>query len=476
MRIAIAFLFVLTVPALLRAQVVLENAFPALSFNRPVDLQHAGDGSNRLYVVEQSGRILTFDNSSAVTVSAVFLDIRSRVNSSGNEEGLLGLAFDPAFTQNGYFYVNYTASNPRRTVISRFSMAPGAPHVADALSERVLLEFPQPYSNHNGGQIAFGPDGFLYIATGDGGSGGDPQNNAQNLGNLLGKILRIDVSREVADKRYAIPADNPFAGNTAGHREEIWAYGLRNPWRFSFDRVSGRLWTGDVGQNRFEEVDIIERGKNYGWRVMEGFVCYNPASGCDESGLEKPVVTYGRSDGASITGGYVYRGTRVPELQGKYIYADFVSGNIWALDYAGPGNAENTMLLRSSQNIASFGVDAANELYACSFSGEVLRFTSTVSSASPAPQRTGLSIDSFHPHPVSAEDAKLHVRVSVPESGYARLRVVDMLGRERTAVEQLAPGRLKSRAIDISTLPQGSYILTLESGSQRVSRTFLVTR
>lgn len=476
MRIAIALLFVLISPALLRAQVVLENAFPALSFNRPVDLQQAGDGSNRLYVVEQSGRILTFENSSAVASSTVFLDIRSRVNSSGNEEGLLGLAFDPAFIQNGYFYVNYTASNPRRTVISRFSLAPGSPHAADPLSEHVLLEFAQPYSNHNGGQIAFGPDGFLYIATGDGGSGGDPQNNAQNLGNLLGKILRIDVSRESSDKRYAIPADNPFAGNTAGQREEIWAYGLRNPWRFSFDRVSGRLWTGDVGQNRFEEVDIIERGKNYGWRVMEGFVCYNPNSGCDESGLEKPVVTYGRSEGASITGGYVYRGSRVPELQGRYIYADFVSGNVWALAYTGPGNAENTLLLRSDKNIASFGVDAANELYACSFSGEILRFTSTVSNITPSPLRGGLSLDSFHPHPVTAEAPALYVRVSVPESGHARLRIVDMLGRDRMVVEQLGPGGLQTRAIDVSTLPQGSYMLTLESGGQRIARTFLVAR
>jgi glucose/arabinose dehydrogenase len=346
-------------------------AFPNLSFDRPVDFQHSNDNTNRIFVVEQKGEIFVFKNESATSNKKAFLDIRNKVDDDGNEEGLLGLAFHPAYKTNGYFYLNYTASNPNRTVISRFKVSSNSEE-ADPSSEVVLLEFPQPYSNHNGGQIAFGPDGYLYIATGDGGSGGDPKGNGQNRSTLLGKILRIDVDHEQGGKRYAIPADNPFATSTE-HAKEIFAYGLRNPWRFSFDATTKKLWAGDVGQGSREEIDIIENGKNYGWNTMEGRDCFEPSNGCKTQGLTLPVWQYGRNDGNSITGGFVYRGQRLSELKGKYIYADFGSGNIWSLDSTGSSNPANTKLLRSDLQISSFGVDEKNELYMCAFDGKIYR-------------------------------------------------------------------------------------------------------
>mgnify|MGYP001262301701 CR=1 FL=1 len=260
---------VLLLAPLVYAQYELEIAFPNLTFARPVDLQHAGDGSDRIFIVEQAGVIRVFANTSSVATADTFLNIQNRVNDSGNEEGLLGLAFHPNFATNGYFYVNYTASNPRRTVVARYRVSAN-PNRADANSEFVLLTVNQPYENHNGGQLAFGPDGYLYIGMGDGGSGGDPQNNGQDRRGLLGDMLRIDVDNPAGGLNYGIPPDNPFVGNTSGYREEIYAYGFRNPWRFSFDFVTGWLWVGDVGQGSREEVDIVEKGLNYGWRIMEG--------------------------------------------------------------------------------------------------------------------------------------------------------------------------------------------------------------
>ncbi len=251
-----------------QAQLEIEMAFAELRFTRPVDLQHAGDGSDRLFVVEQAGVIQVFANDPSVASASVFLDIEDRVDDRDNEEGLLGLAFHPDFANNGFFYVDYTASNPSRTVIARYQVDPNDPNRADRDSEVIVLETGQPAGNHNGGQIAFGPDGFLYIALGDGGGGGDTFGNGQNPSTLLGSILRIDVDNPSNDRNYGIPADNPFVGNTQGFQEEIYAYGLRNPWRFSFDPETGRLWTGDVGQRSFDEIVIVENGGNYGWNTM----------------------------------------------------------------------------------------------------------------------------------------------------------------------------------------------------------------
>lgn len=357
------------------AQIQLIQAFPNLSFTRPVDLQDPGDGSNRVFVLEQRGVIDVFENNMSVSDKSVFLDIQDRVNDRGNEQGLLGLAFHPDYASNGYFYVDYTADNPNHTVIARYSVDPDNPNKADPSSEQVVLEVDQPYSNHNGGQIVFGPDGYLYIALGDGGSGGDPHGNGQNRSTLLASILRIDVDHPANGKNYGIPDDNPFAGNSQGYREEIYAYGLRNPWRFSFDSETGRLWAGDVGQNLYEEVDIIESGKDYGWNTMEGYHCYNAAT-CDTTGLVLPQWEYGHNSegGMSITGGYVYRGSAVPSLQGTYIYTDYVSGRIWRLEYNPDGQNTNSLLLDSDLNISSFGTDSDNTFYICAFDGKIYKF------------------------------------------------------------------------------------------------------
>ena len=352
-------------------ELAVEPAFPALSLSRMVGMTHPPDGSDRLYVVLQPGRIVSFPNDPNVDTAELFLDIRDRVNDRGEEEGLLGLAFDPQYAANGHLYVYYSASGPRRSVVSRFTAGAGGLQ-ADPGSERVLLEVAQPFSNHNGGQIAFGPDGYLYIALGDGGSRGDPHGNGQDLATLLGSILRIDVNTIDSTGSYTVPSDNPFVGR-AGARPEIWAYGLRNPWRFSFDRATGDLWTADVGQNRFEEVDVIRPGLNYGWNVMEGEECF-VRSDCDRTGLEMPVAEYGREGGCSVTGGYVYRGSRLPSLYGAYVYGDYCSGRIWALRHDGDEVVEHLQIADSSLRIPSFGEDADGGLYILSFDGTIYRF------------------------------------------------------------------------------------------------------
>jgi glucose/arabinose dehydrogenase len=356
--------------------ITVEEAFPQLTFTRPVDFQHAGDNSDRVFVVEQRGIISVFQNDEEVEDATIFLDIEAQVEDDGNEEGLLGLAFHPDYENNRYFYINYTSSNPDRTVISRFQVSSSDPNKAEKGSETILLEFDQPYSNHNGGQVSFGPDGYLYIAVGDGGSGGDPEENGQNLETLLGTILRIDVDHAAGGKNYAIPTDNPFANNSEGYREEIYAYGLRNPWRFGFDPENDWLWTGDVGQNAYEEIDIIENGGNYGWNIMEGFHCFEPSSDCDQEGLILPIWEYGRSGGdISVAGGFVYRGPTMASLEGLYVYADYASGRIWTLDFSDLDDPVNTELLQAPFQISSFGTDQDDELYLCGFDGKIYRFT-----------------------------------------------------------------------------------------------------
>lgn len=373
----INFILFLTALAVItiKAQYNFQVAFPNLTFTSPVDLQNSADGTNRLFVVEQAGRIKVFPNNSSTSTSKLFLDITDRVT-SGGETGLLGLAFHPDYENNGYFYVNYTAPSPLRTVVSRFQVTSN-PDSADKNSELILLTFNQPYSNHNGGCIAFGPDGYLYIATGDGGSGGDPQNNAQNITNLLGKILRIDVDNPQSPLNYGIPPTNPFADSTnTSVRKEIYAYGLRNPWRMSFDPVTGWLWAADVGQSQWEEIDIITNGGNYGWRCYEGNHPYN-TSGCNGSYIF-PVWEYSHTEGISITGGYVYRGQNVPELFGKYIYGDYGSRKVWSLLYDGVNPPTNTQITTAAGAITSFGVDENNELHLVSSNGKIYKFTPTV--------------------------------------------------------------------------------------------------
>lgn len=353
-----------------KPEISIDLAFPELSLPRMVFLTHPGDNSNRIFVVLQAGQIVVFDNTRDADAFEIFLDIRDRVNDSGNEEGLLGLAFDPDFRENGEFYVHYTASQPRRSIVSRFSIDSIENNRADPGSETIILQVNQPFQNHNGGMIAFGPDNYLYIALGDGGSGGDPAGNGQNRNTLLGSILRIDVSDPSVT--YSIPQDNPFHG-VEKVMDEIWAYGFRNPWRFSFDRDTGSLWVGDVGQGDFEEVDIVEKGGNYGWNIMEGPDCFSPRSNCSGAALEVPLVYYSHAEGCSITGGYVYRGP-VVSLFGAYIYGDYCSGNIWVLRLDGQTVIEQGLLINSNLQISSFGEDEEGELYILSFDGKIYRF------------------------------------------------------------------------------------------------------
>ncbi len=337
----------------------------------PLDLQAAPLDSERLYVVEQGGRIRVVRNGQLQP--AAFLDVAARI-SRGGERGLLGLAFHPQFAANRRFFVNYT--NPRGdTHVAEFRAA--SADSADAGSERVLLVVGQPFSNHNGGGLAFDNSGRLLVALGDGGSGGDPQNNGQRLDTLLGKILRIDVDGAAP---YGLPADNPFLA-TAGARGEIWSYGLRNPFKIAVDRPTGDLYIGDVGQNRIEEIDVglasRRGGENYGWRLTEGTQCYNPASGCDRSGQTGPVYEYTHAEGCSVTGGVVYRGCRVPALAGHYFFADFCSGLVRSFRLANGAATELrdwTSSFRGAVNSpTSFGLDAAGEVYIVDYDGELYR-------------------------------------------------------------------------------------------------------
>ncbi len=340
----------------------------------PIGMETPSDGTGRLFVLEQAGRIRI--TQSGALVATPFLDITSKVE-SGGEEGLLGLAFHPSFGTSRRFFVYYTrrVSGQLQSVFSEYLASAANANQADAASERILLAVNQPFGNHNGGQLAFGPDGFLYIALGDGGSEGDPQGIGQNLQTLLGKILRIDVAGAFAPgKQYAIPPDNPFAAG--GGLPEIWAYGLRNPWRFSFDRGTGKLFAGDVGQDNFEEVDIITKGGNFGWNRMEGAHCYPPGSSCSTTGLILPIMEYAHNTagGEAIIGGFVYHGSAISGLAGDYVFGDLFSGHVWAGVRDVSGNWSQTLVLTHTLTVSSFGQDAAGELYLLDYgNGAVLR-------------------------------------------------------------------------------------------------------
>lgn len=343
-------------------------AFSGLTFNSPVALLQHPSNDLRWYVVEQSGRILTFVEGDVT--STVLIDIGGNIV-SGGETGLLGMAFHPQFGANGEIFLSYTA--PGSPLISHVSRVVSLDNglTADIASEQMLLSVNQPYSNHNGGWIAFGPDNFLYLGLGDGGSGGDPGGNGQNISTLLGAILRIDVDNTdlLRGTPYAIPAGNPFSANLtcAAGCPEIFAWGFRNPWRWSFDQITGELWVGDVGQSAREEIDRVAVGNNYGWNIMEGTACYPPGSLCNTVGLTSPVWDYGRTDGNSVTGGYVYRGASLPSIFGSYIYGDFGSGNIWQLTPDGQGGFVNALLISSGLNIASFGQGRNGEIFVVSY-------------------------------------------------------------------------------------------------------------
>ncbi|SDK82016.1 Por secretion system C-terminal sorting domain-containing protein [Catalinimonas alkaloidigena] len=447
-----------------QAQYELRDAFPELTFDLPVDIVAVPGEEDRLAVVEKPGRIVVFANDAATSATQTLLDITPQVNSSPNEAGLLGLAFHPDFATNGYFYVNYTTGN-LATRISRFQA--GAEGTAAASSETILITFPQPFENHNAGCLRFGPDSYLYIATGDGGSGGDPQNNGQNRKSILGKMLRIDVNQTEGERPYAIPADNPYAGNNEGFLPEIYAYGLRNPWKFYPDPETGTLWVADVGQNKIEEIDRVEKGGNYGWRLMEASACYNPST-CDTAGLNLrlPVWEYSHDQGdVSITGGMVYRGQAAPSLQGKYIYGDYVSGRIWSLDAVAVSDT-SPFLLKMNGNISTFGLDAAGELYVANYrQGKLYQLVEVT----PTPSRSSMTPLDFSVQP-NPGGAAFQFTINTQATDKATLQLFDHQGRHVDTLfrnERVTPG---TRQVDYAArhLPSGVYIaqLTTSSGLQ----------
>ncbi len=352
-----------TIPAL-----KLTRVFKQIALDSIVFMTQAPGNDQYWYVVEKAGRVLRIDSESESAKSSVFIDISERVDSSPNEAGLLGMAFHPEYKSNGYVYLSYTGDNGNLiSYVSRFSLSNDG-NSLDPDSEKRLIELEQPYSNHNGGNILFGPDGYLYIGFGDGGSGGDPKGHGQNTKTLLGAMLRLDVDH---GDPYAIPPGNPFAVNNQG-RPEIYLWGLRNPWRFSFDRGTAMLWVADVGQNSWEEVNVVNQAGNLGWNGKEGTHCYKSAT-CRNPAYIDPVIEYDHDQGCSITGGYVYRGTAIPKLRGTYLYSDFCSGTLWGAREESNGTYISFKLLDTGLNIASFAQSNSGDVYILHLSGEVYK-------------------------------------------------------------------------------------------------------
>ena len=454
----------------------LQRAFPNLSFDRPVFLDHAGDGSDRIFVTEQRGVISVFPNSDDVAAADIFLDISERVNNGPNEAGLLSTAFHPQYESNGLFYVYYTHGN-LLSRIAEFRVSDDA-NRADPTSERVLLDIEQPAGNHNGGQLAFGPSGMLYIGLGDGGAANDRYQNGQDPTTLLGAILRIDVNAQDDGLAYGIPIDNPFVGNSESRREEIWAWGLRNPWRFSFDRLTGELWAGDVGQGNREEIDLIEKGGNYGWNTMEGFQCFQPASDCDTTGLALPVAEYAHDEGRSVTGGYVYRGHRTAQLIGTYIYGDFETSLIWGLHYQNGTVTENTLLAQAPGGIASFGEDQMGEIYILAFDGGVYTFEAdpepTAVALDEAGQPASFNLAQNYPNPFNPRTT---IRYTLPNAALTEVTVYDITGqRLRTLVDGRQSAGIHYIHFDATNLATGVYFYRLRAGDRTETRKMLLAK
>lgn len=472
------FLFLFVLFGNVYAQVTIENAYENLFFSSPIDFQFVEGIPDTVFVAERAGIIKRFHNSKETTSTTNFLDIRSNVSTAG-EGGLLGFAFHPEFTTNGWLFVHYTRASPFRSIISRFDMNGGT------ATEIVLIELNQPFNNHNGGQIRFGPDGYLYIALGDGGSREDPLGHGQNRTTLHGNILRIDVDVTSGGRNYGIPEDNPFVGNVNGWMEEIYAYGFRNPFRFSFDRETGELLVADVGQESREEVNIVEKGKNYGWNTMEGSLCFSPSSGCDQTDLELPIFEYEKSGSQSITGGFVYRGTQNFELHGHYFFGDFTSGEIWSFAWDGEAVSEFTDRGNiGGFRLTCFGEDHAGELYMCSFDGSVYKIDmgSPVSIATYGAEDRPFSIHLSQNYPNPFNPSTI-INYTIPESANAagtslvKLIVYDMMGREVAVLYNgfRPAGRFQS-TFDGSGLSSGMYMYRLTVDNQSISRIMMLMK
>ncbi|WP_442498030.1 PQQ-dependent sugar dehydrogenase [Methylobacter sp. sgz302048] len=435
------------------------------------DIQNARDGSGRLFFVQQTGQIMVWKND----VETEFLNISSLVL-AGGEQGLLGLAFHPDYRNNGFFYVNYTRRPDGATVVARYSRSANDPDAAEPRSAAVLLTIAQPYANHNGGAVRFGPDGYLYIGMGDGGSGNDPQNHAQNLTSLLGKILRIDVNTTAGSLPYGIPPDNPLVRSPQpGVRAEIWAYGLRNPWRFSFDRGTGDLFIGDVGQSSREEIDFVRAGTaggmNFGWRVMEGTQCTNlpgdPPCNDPRFTFTRPIVDYDHGQGCSVTGGYLYRGRAVPELisassseegqlfKGVYVFGDLCSGTIWRISATAAGGVSKSVLFDSGLSITTFGEDENGEIYvADATASKIYRLASTAPGDTIKP---AIAITSFPDALTFLQRGVASQVISIRASDNVGLAKVDLFVNGNLFLTSKS-GQI-DQVVDTSKVPAGVYEL-----------------
>jgi glucose/arabinose dehydrogenase len=438
-----------------------------------------------MIVLEQRGRLWIFDNKQGVSIRRLFFDGREIVTQNGCETGLLGCAFHPDYAHNHYVYLHYdTGSDPNwYSHIVRYQVSTTTPDSIIPSSAYNILTIAQPTGlcNHKGGCLRFGPDGFLYASFGDGGSGGDHFRNGQNKSVLFGKILRLDVDHEANGNHYAIPADNPFANNTEGFKKEIYAYGLRNTWKFSFDQATGNLWAGDVGQDSVEEVDIIKNGGNYGWNVMEGTHCF-PQGGfdCDSTGMTPPIWEYLHNGASrSITGGFVYRGSDLPSLIGKYIYGDYVAGFVWALTYDGSAPTTNQLLINKTSptiTIPSFGEDQNHEIYAVGYNnGKVYKLVSTVGvknishslGFSLTADRTFL--DELHPF--------TNIHFSLPQNEHITMSLIDATGKEilRSLDQNLESGE-HSYQLNARSLSNGLYFIRLTSDTRTLVEKIVVMK
>lgn len=452
----------------------LQDAFPNLYFDRPVLLTYAPDGSDRIFVVEQKGIIKVFPNTAFVTAQdvSIFLDISERINLSPySENGLLGLAFHPHYAENGLFFVDYVTGSGDSSFVSRFSVSDLDSNKAAIESEIVLIRVEQPLANHNGGMIEFGPDGYLYISFGDGGwqyphGTPDPANTSQDFTTFLSKMLRINVDSTQGNMNYSIPTDNPYYGNDSIILEEIFAAGFRNPWRFSIDQETGDVWVGDVGFATYEEINIVEAGHNYGWITMEGPECF-PQTECDTTLFTPPVYYYPHTLGnISITGGYVYRGELIPELYGKYIYADYGSGRIWALDYS-ESQKENTLLMDGPGGVSAFGQDSHKELYVLYLSfadvTKIFRLNSLVTDIDKSVKlQDTFILEQNYPNPFNPATS---INYKLPVSAYVSLKIFDVSGKEiKTLVDRKQEAGEYSVTFYAENLPSGVYIYKIAAG------------
>jgi glucose/arabinose dehydrogenase len=470
-----------------------ERAVPNLSFTRPVDLEH--HGTDRTYIVQQTGEIVTFINDPAATNTDVFLDVSERVvdHQEYGEAGLLSLAFHPEYEENGYFYIYYvtdgemtTGEDTLHSVLARFERSEDDPTEALVSSEQVVLEIPQPTARHNGGGLAFGPDGYLFLSLGEGSRGGDAYDHAQNRQTLPGNVLRIDVDNPSGERNYGIPPENPYAGNDQGYREEIYAYGFRNPWRLSIDPETGDIWVGDVGEETVEEVDRVTKGGNYGWPIMEGNRCFR-SDDCSEEGLILPEAVYGHPDdqGASVTGGGVYRGDAIPDLKGTYVFGDWVSADLYFLE---PADSDRTLTKFDPteeqridlKHFSSFGTDKNRELYYLSlFHGSVHRLApaepgSTPGDTTQTPTVTENTFELSGPNPVSGGTS---VTFEVVETGPVHVALYDILGREVAVLHDrvVSGGTVRRLEIPAERLSSGTYFCRMRgNGFARTQKIMLL--